>query len=236
MKTIIVDERLSDACERSLLKEGFFLLKLPADPSLGEAVASHPDTVMFYADEEIVTTADYCDRAAYIFSDIREYNPNIKIHFTSEKRDKVYPEDCIMNALVIGNKIFCKADSISEGITDFAMRRGYRIINTKQGYPSCSVLHFENSAITADPGLALTLKKNGVKVTLITQGHISLPPYQYGFIGGASGVVGKTVYFFGDIATHPDCEKICRAIEDEGYNPISLSQGELCDFGGIISL
>ena len=236
MKAIIVDRRISEKCERALEKKGFFLIKLPPDTDLGEAVASHPDTVMFFSGDEIITTADYCDEAAYIFSDIREYAPNIKISFTDEKRSSHYPEDCRMNALLIKKKIFCKSDSVSEAIKDYASRKGYSIVNTKQGYPACSVLHFGGSAITADAGLAVLLEKHGIRVTLISQGSISLPPYEYGFIGGASGVVGNKVYFFGDISSHPDCEKICEAIRSEGYIPESLSDEGLRDLGGIIAL
>ena len=236
MKTIIVDNRITDKCERTLMKEGFYIIKLPADPDLGDAVSSHPDTVLFYADGEIITTADYCDRAAYIFSDIREFCPDVKIHFTCDRRAAIYPDDCIMNALVIGNRIFCKADSISRAIIDFAKSRGYEIIHTSQGYPACMTLVFGECAITADQGLASLLENNGVSVTLIAHGHISLPPYQYGFIGGASGVVGSKVYFFGDISKHPDCDRICDAIRSAGYTPISLSDEDLTDFGGIISL
>lgn len=211
-------------------------MKLPADPSLNAAVASHPDTALFYSGGEIITTADYCDAAAYIFSDIREIRPDVKISFTADVRGDKYPHDCIMNALVIGDRIFCKTDTVSEAIKDFAARRGYTIVHTNQGYPACSVLAFGSSAITADRGLAEVLMQSGIKVTLIGAGGISLPPYEYGFIGGASGVVNNKVYFFGDINSHPDCERICHAIRNEGYTPISLSDGELRDVGGFISL
>ena len=236
MKILIVDNRITEKCERTLIKEGFYLIKLPADTSLGEAVASHPDTVMFYADGEIITTADYCDRAAYIFSDLRELVPNIRISFTDDKRSNRYPEDCVMNALVIGRRIFCKSDSVSSAIINFAKRKGYEVIHTNQGYPACSVLAFGKSAITADKGIGEVLKKSDVNVTLINEGGISLPPYEYGFIGGASGVVGRKIYFFGCLERHPDCERIRAAIESEGFIPVSLSDEALSDFGGIISL
>ena len=236
MSFLIVDERISQKCEKKLNTEGFRLIKLPPDVHLGKGIASHPDTVLFYCDGEIITTADYCNVASYIFSDIRELSPIIKIHFTAERRSAKYPHDCIMNALVIGRKIFCKSDSVSEGILDFARRRRYEIVHTTQGYPACSALTFGECAITADIGLATTLDNNGVKVLLISHGSISLPPYEYGFIGGASGVVGRKIYFFGDISKHPDGERITKFIEDEGYIPLSLSDEDLMDFGGIVAL
>ncbi len=236
MKVIIVDNRITDKCERALEKEGFLIIKLPPDPSLGEAVASHPDTVLFYQGGELITTADYCDAAAYIFSDLRELCPDVKISFTSDSRGKSYPNDCILNALVIGKRIFCKSDGISDAVIDFAKRRGYEIIHTSQGYPACNVLAFGGRAITADRGLAPLLEKSGIKVTLIGTQGISLPPYEYGFIGGACGVVGNKIYFFGDIDSHPDSEKIKKAIFDEGFEAVSLSDEKLRDFGGIIAL
>lgn len=236
MKILIVDNRITKKCERALEKLGFYLLRLPRDPSLGEAVESHPDTVLFYSNGRIITTVDYCEAASYFFMDLREYCPEIKLCFSDEKRGDKYPSDCIMNALVIGKRIICKSDSISKAIIDLANEYGYEIIHTNQGYPACSVLAFGNSAITADVGLALVLKNNGIKVTLINQGGISLPPYDYGFIGGASGVVGNTVYFFGNLDKHPDAIRIREAILSEGYTPVSLSDEELCDFGGIIAI
>lgn len=236
MKEIIVDTRITRACELSLLKEGFSLIKLPPDPCLGAAISSHPDTVLFYADGEIITTADYCDAAAYVFSDIREMRPDIKIHLTSDIRTDKYPYDCITNALKIGNQLYCKGDTVSNAVKELAKRKGYEIIHTTQGYPACSVLAFGTSAITADRGLAFAMAKNGVKVTLIDQGGISLPPYEYGFIGGASGVVGDKIYFFGDLDSHPSAGIIRKAILEEGYTPVSLSGEGLSDLGGIVLL
>lgn len=236
MKVLIVDERISSDCERNLMKEGFFLIKLPPDRRLGEAVSSHPDTLLFYSDGELITTAEYCEDAPYVFSDIREYKAEIKLNFTSDRRGDRYPDDCMLNALVIGSKIFCKSDSISDAIKDFAARRGYKIIHTNQGYAACTVLSFGSSAITADRGLGALLAEHGIKVTMIGPSGISLPPYEYGFIGGAGGVVGNKVYFFGDLLSHPDCEIICQAIEDAGYTPVSLSDGPLRDLGGFFVL
>lgn len=236
MKLLIVDSRITEKCERYLLKEGFSLIKLPPDKALGEAVASHPDTVMFYLDGELVTTADYCDCAPYVFSDIRELYPNVRISFTADERKAEYPYDCIMNALVVGKRIFCKSDSVSEAVLELADRLGYEICHTRQGYPACSALAFGNNVITADPGLARTMEAKGISVTIISPGGISLPPHEYGFIGGASGVIGNKIYFLGDLMTHPDGKLIYRVIEEAGYTPVSLSDEPLADLGGIISL
>ena len=233
---IIVDNRIDEVSKRRLMLDGCRLIELPRDPDLPAAVESHPDTLLFYCDGQIITTADYCDAAAYVFSDIREERPDIRISFTSDRRSARYPEDCIMNALVIGNTIFLKTDSASRAILELANARGWEIVHTNQGYPACSVLHFGNAAITSDRGLGQLMESKGIKVTYIQEGHISLPPYEYGFIGGAGGAVGKKVYFFGNLATHPDARIIEDAVREAGYTPISLCDGELRDLGGIIAL
>lgn len=236
MKIAIVDNKITRKCQVALEKEGFFLIKLPPDRTLGQAVQSHPDTVLFHLDGELITTADYCDDAAYLFSDLREYCPEVKISFTSDLRSPVYPKDCVMNALVADGKIFCKTDSVSEAIIRLAKQQGYEICHVNQGYPACTTLVFGKNAITADCGMARALSDKGIKVTLISQGGISLPPHQYGFIGGASAVYADKVYFFGDLSTHPDSELIRATIENAGYKAVSLSDEELSDFGSVIFL
>ena len=234
MKTVIVDERISDACERALLIRGFRVLKLSRDSRLGDAVCSHPDTVLFKCEDHIITTAEYCDDAAYFFSDLREYCPEVKISFSADERGKEYPRDCVMNALVIGNKIFAKSDTLSDKIKEFAIERGMKICHTRQGYPACTTLALGDFAITADRGMAKALESEGIEVTLIREGGITLVGCEYGFIGGASGVCGDKVYFIGDIASHPDGEIICDVLRRRGFEPISLSTEPLTDCGGLI--
>ena len=236
MKILIVDNKITEKCERALLKRGFTLLKLPSHKKLSKAICSHPDTLIFCKDGRLITSADYCDEAPWIFSDLREYAPELKISFSADSLGEKYPSDCLFNALTVKNKLFAKTDSLCSMVIDFAKEQGYDICHVKQGYPACSVLAFGNNAITADKGLGKLMENAGISVTYITPGGISLPPHEYGFIGGASGVVGRKIYFFGNILNHPDGEIICRTIHDAGYTPISLSDEPLTDFGGIISL
>lgn len=235
MKSILVDERISEKCERSLMKEGFYIIKLPADPDLGVAVASHPDTLIFRIENELITTADYCDRAAYVFSDLREIS-DVRISFTCDKRGDKYPLDAMMNGLIINKNVYINTKIASESLKNRARELGYNLRHTNQGYPACSVLAFGNSAITADKGMAEILKADGIDVTLISQGHISLPPHEYGFIGGACIVYDNKVCFFGNIQAHPDYQAICDALDKEGFTAVSLSDEQLTDLGGGIIL
>lgn len=237
MPIALVDTRISEASERGLLKRGFKVLRMPPAKGLPEAMASHPDMLIAKLGDNIITTADYIDKAPYIFSDIREYAPHIKIHVTDEVFSERYPKDAILNLLVMGKRVFAKRDSVSSKLLELAGKLGFEIVNTRQGYPACTVLALsENEAITADRGLALTLEKYGISVSLIENGSISLPPYEYGFIGGASGVFENNVYFIGNPHSHTSYDVISQRINALGMNIISLCDGQLSDFGKIIFL
>jgi hypothetical protein len=73
-------------------------------------------------------------------------------------------------------------------------------------------------------------------VLMITPGHILLPGYDTGFIGGASGRIGDTVIFNGDLSAHPDSDRIIRFIEDRGLKVRWFPEWPLKDIGSIISI
>jgi hypothetical protein len=69
---------------------------------------------------------------------------------------------------------------------------------------------------------------------LIDKGHIQLQGFDYGFIGGASGRIGDTIIFNGDITQHPDYEKIAAFIEDRDLKIKYFTEYPLEDIGSII--
>ena len=237
MTVALIDSRAGNRINNTLMKNGFTVIEIPPARDLPTPIAAHPDSLMTKIGETLILSADYYDDAAYVLSDIREYAPHIKIKLASEAYCKEYPYDAVFNALKIGNRLFCKQDTVSEGIKDEAKERGLEIISVKQGYPHCSVLAIdENTALTADEGMAIEMEKHGVKVYRISPGHIALPPYEYGFIGGACGVFGKKIYFFGDYRSHPSSAVFEKMAEDTGFMLVSLDTCELRDLGGIVFL
>ena len=237
MPIAIVDGRVSDACERGLMLRGFEVIKTAKNNSIGEAVSYHPDMLMFYHEGNLITSVYYAEYAESLFSDIRYLSRSAKVCFVDEIQDKKYPHDAIFNALVIGNKMFCKTDTVSKSVLEYAKNKRVEVVHVNQGYPACTVLAIsDSSAITADEGMHEVLSNNGINVTLIENGDIHLPPYEYGFIGGAAGVYEDTVYFLGDVKKHRSYEKIRSACESCGKKIVSLSSEELIDLGRIIFL
>ena len=235
MKIAITDERISEKCERGLMLRGFRVLKMPRYPSLSAPMAAHPDMVMFTHKKRIITTADYCEIADFTFFEISSMVSGVSFTVTADRVQADYPADCIFNALIIGDRIFLKADTASRAVIEYARREGLKVVNVKQGYPACTTLALgDSAAITADRGMAEAMRGEGIDVTLIEDGGIILPPYEYGFIGGASGNYGKTVYFLGDVHTHPSADRIIRAAAAAGFSCESLSDEPLSDLGGIV--
>ena len=175
--------------------------------------------------------------ASYFFSDLSllTRGSGARFSFTAYEVAPDYPHDVGLNALRMGKKLFLRTASASETLLAAARKNGLEIIDVKQGYPACTVLKLSDSAaITSDRGMAAILEKHGTRVTLIEPGDVSLPPYDYGFIGGAGEVDGARLFLFGDPATHPDYRKILDAANAEGLSIVPLSSGLLRDLGGIL--
>jgi len=233
MRYALVDERLPKPALRGLLLYGVAPILLPRDSRLSEPISSHPDILCFVHGKNIITNKEYYESQYEVFNSVKTHT-GANIILTDEKLSGEYPHDAMLNALVIEDKIFLKTDTASCAVMQYAKDSVLKIYHTNQGYPACTTLAFKGSAITADEGMARVLCDAGVKTTLISNGDISLPPYEYGFIGGACGVTDKEVFFIGDINLHRDSEKIKKAITDEGLAPISLSWEKLGDFGRIL--
>ena len=236
-KIAIVDSRIGYDAERALMLRGYRVLALPPFSRLSEAVASHPDMLIHRIGKEYISYADYCEEASYVFSDLSLWlrGDGVRFTFSADEVAPTYPHDVGLNALRMGTKLFCRKSSASELLLRIAIAHGLDIVDVKQGYPACTVLKLSDSAaVTADRGMAKALEAHGIRVTLIEQGDISLPPHEYGFIGGAGEVDGDTLYLFGDHLTHRDGKRIVEAAEAEGLRVVSLCPGPLRDLGGII--
>ena len=154
----------------------------------------------------------------------------------NEVLSKHYPYDVPLNCKSFGNTVILNKKTVSKDILNYCENKNKRIIDVPQGYAGCSTLMLsENAIITADKGIYNETVKNSISSLLIKEGYIELKPYNYGFIGGASGFIGDTLYFFGDITKHADYRKIdCFLAENKiKYKYFDFP---LTDIGGIIEI
>ena len=112
------------------------------------------------------------------------------------------------------------------------------LILVRQGYSACAAAACADGAmITSDRGIASAASRAGIPCLIIRKGHISLPGYgdgDGGFIGGASGLYGDSLFFSGDPLTHPDGAVIYDFCREHKTKPVPLAGGKLFDGGGII--
>lgn len=219
MKTIFISNRIPNTLCSIFKDMGLSLILLPPEPSLPKPVSSHADMLIFGN----IVQKDYYERNKNLFE-------GFDMVLAEEVFGDKYPEDVLLNAFAVGDTLFGRTETLSCEI-----RKLYpKAVNLRQGYAKCSTLLFGDNAVTADNGIAQTLSEHGINVLRISPGHISLPGYDYGFIGGASFVYEDNVIFFGNITAHPDYMRIKAFIEEAGYNVIYDPSIPLTDLGGAI--
>ncbi len=203
---------------------------LPENKALAPAVRRHADMSVLHLCEKRFLCADnsFADKLSVLGAECEL--PDCAL--SSE-----YPNDTRLNCLILGDNIIC-GKGCDHAVKRFAQISGKKIITVRQGYVRCScAVVDERSVITADSGIASALRAVGVDVLLIRPGHISLPGYDYGFIGGCCGKLSaNAILFSGSLNTHPDGEAMRCFITSRGVEIIEASDGGLLDFGGFIPL
>lgn len=146
-----------------------------------------------------------------------------------------YPLDIPFNALCLDKYFVHNLKYTNKRLLKCAEEYGLVPVNVKQGYTKCSCVVVDGkSVITADNGVYSALSVLGdVDVLKIRPGYVSLKGLEYGFLGGASGRVGDTVYFSGDITQHPDYGEIYAFIRERNVG-IKAFPFPLEDVGSII--
>ena len=148
-----------------------------------------------------------------------------------------YPENVKYNAVCLGKYFIHNLDYTSPELLDEARHSGKICVDVPQGYTKCNmaVVHDE-AAITADQGIANALKETDIDLLLVSQGHVLLKGFPYGFLGGASGKVDDKMVFHGDLSAHPDFGKIKDFVEKHKCKLVYFEEFELEDIGSIIEV
>lgn len=231
----VTDCRLPRACRNELLRLGIEPILLPPHPLLSAPVASHTDLLIFTVGKTVLTHKSYAAIAERELSRIGECGYKIKLCETAI--GKSYPNDVSLCACATKNYVICNVNHTSAHVVSLAKQADLELVNVSQGYAKCSCAALSDGAIiSADAGICKAFSAQGGEALFISSGHVALPPYQYGFIGGASGLCGDTLYFAGSVERHPDYERIRDFCARHGTAVHSLSCEALFDVGSMIFL
>ncbi|MBQ9079970.1 MAG: hypothetical protein IJY27_02750 [Clostridia bacterium] len=234
--TAITDIRMPAACCAELSRRGFDIIPLPPFPQLPTPVASHPDMLIFIRNGVLLTHRDYYLLAQKELDRIASV-AGLNLVLSDETVADKYPRDVLFNVACVGTHILGRKDAVSHHILKICSDTSSKFVDMRQGYAKCSTcIVDDNTIITADTGIADAARKHGINTLKITPGHVRLDGYDTGFIGGASGCCGNTVYFCGNIDWHPDAVAIRTFCTEHGKNVVSLGDGDLLDVGTIFFL
>ena len=189
------------------------------------STAAHPDMQIHFVSDDTAVCAPECfDYYLSALSGVNLISGSITPMDT-------YPKDIAYNAARLGKYVIANTRYTEPKILEYYNKRGFRILNTNQGYAKCSLAVMSSSAvITGDNGLCALLQKfDDIKCHKTDQARIILEGYGNGFIGGASGLIGETAVFFGE----PDTaiKKFLNGLNIEYF---CASKGALTDYGSLI--
>ena len=155
---------------------------------------------------------------------------------TDEEIKSEYPQNILLNAVYMNNKLYCKADSVARAVKEYCENNNIEIINVNQGYTKCSTAIFGDCFITADKGIFDAMSENGEEGLLIDSGDIELNGVDYGFIGGCTLFYNGRAYFTGDITQHKSYKSISEFLTDRNIEMVCISNNKLYDIGGFIEI
>lgn len=232
----LVNSVINTKTQNALAAVGYECVALPRADYLSYPMSTHPDMLVFSGFGKLFTHKKYYEANKELIDSIISRS-SLSLVISDEAIDAKYPNDVLFNCALVGNKLICNKKYVSKHILCEALKHNITVISVKQGYVKCSVCVVDNSSvITSDVGIYNSATAHGIDCLLISSGSISLPPYEYGFIGGSSGNDDKNVYFCGDINKHPDGDRICKFITSKNKNTVCLDENMLFDFGSILFL
>jgi len=214
MSRIYISELASPRLTEYLIKKGHDMVVITEGSArVAHAISSHPDVLHCHL------------KGGSVF------------HGNPDKLSPEYPKDVLYNACSTGKYFIHTLKYTAHELLAEAERLGLEMINVPQGYAKCSICVVdEDSVITYDRGIAAAcaLQAPALNVLLVSPGHIELPGYAAGFIGGTGGRIGNAIIFNGDLAVHPDFALIKEFIESRGLECVWFPDIPLTDIGSII--
>ena len=232
----VMDCRAPAALKEALQRRGTLVCSLPVCPTLPSPVAAHPDMLLFFAKDAVITSRYYYENCAEKVIDGICRAAKRSLLLSEHTPKDPYPADVLFNAAAVGERLFCRRDAADPLLLKRFLKP--RICNVAQGYAKCSILPVsDTSLITEDTSIARAAEAAGIEVLLLTAKEVTLPGYDVGFIGGASSYfpyqrTGQ-IFFAGDLERHSQAKEIAAFCRSHGKEPISLTASPLLDVGTI---
>jgi len=231
----ITSGEASEEILNSLKELGIDIILTEPHPSLPLPLSYHVDMQMVNIREGLFVYAPGVSK-----NTLEELN-NIGFELVRgswEPKDR-YPFDIAYNCAIVGKNAFLNPKFTDPIVLELLVKNNIKLNPVKQGYAKCSTAVVSDEAIiTADVNIHRQAVEAGLDALLISpQKNIILKGYDYGFIGGCSGLISeKEIAFFGDLNTLDAGEAVIRFCEKHGKKTVFLANGNLTDLGGLFPL
>lgn len=228
MKNLIIDFRIHNKEKEYLVSLGYNLLICPPSNLLYEAVCGHPDMLMHISSNSIIVHKDM--NGEFIRKLVLL---NYKVLKSNSALQTKYPYNISLNSLSIDNLFVHSVNFTDTNL--LSLSKNKKIINVNQGYTKCSTCIVNDHAIiTSDVSIAKALSLEKIDVLLIPPGDILLPGLNYGFIGGATGLLEDNVLaFYGHLDHYLYGKEVWIFLNKHKVDPVFLRDGKLIDRGSI---
>lgn len=230
--TVLVDCRISEHAIEGLRVLGIIAVKSRIMHALYPAVSGHPDMQLHH----FGGTVFCCAPEAY--AHYSRILPGADLRVGKSALNRNYPFDIAYNVGRVGRFAFHKLNYTDTVIRAYYEENGVNLIDVNQGYSKCSICPIaKNAMITSDIEIAKKADTIGIDVLFVSCKNIILKGLSNGFIGGACGLLSDTMLGVnGNLALHPDFEKIGRFCENYNVHIHALHNGFIEDIGSIIPL
>jgi hypothetical protein len=233
--TLIIDGRAPQNIKEMLIQRKISIIQTSAHPDVYPAVAYHPDIILHHIEGNIIVYAPNTPQPL-----IDQLNG---IGFVMKKGYTLlgnkYPDTIAYNIARVGNYAFHNTRYTDPVVKELLLERGIELINVKQGYSKClTCIVNQNSIITSDIEIYRKADAVGMDVLLIEPDNsIRLEPFDMGFLGGATGLLGKNkLAFAGNLEVHKNFKEILGFLSLKTVDVVMLNDERLIDLGTIIPI
>lgn len=227
MEKLLINRDTKEEIVKNLKKFNIEIVLTKENTNILKPLSNHPDMLVHYLPNgDLVVERDNYD---YYLENFKNFN----IIKSEKSLDSKYPKDISLNGANFKNLFIHNLKYTDKNLLDYYSKNNYKLINVKQGYTKCNLLIGKNVLITSDRDIYNKVR-DFEKILLIDHKQINLPGFNYGFIGGTSGLVNEKILFTGSLKNHSSCEDILEFLDKNNEDYVFLSEDDIIDYGSIL--
>lgn len=235
VKMVIIDGRADQAIISRLASMGICTVPTLPHPDVYTAICCHPDIMLHPVEDDVMVYAPNTPKK--VVEKLRE-NGFVMVCGETSLGSK-YPETIPYNVARVGRYAFHNTKYTDPILKKLLLQKDIELLHVNQGYAKClTCIVDENSIITSDTEIYRKADAAKLDALLIEPDDaIRLETFDMGFLGGASGLIGKNrLAITGDLKFHKNWKQIMEFLSLKATDVVMLNDDRLVDLGTIIPI